>query len=161
MSIRRSLLATTTLVAFALAGGGFTALASDDAGTSQAAAGRKPLPAGAEFIHALADRNFDAARATLAPGIEFKGHTPSMGFVERKGADPVMSLMKKWYATAESIESLETNRVVARRHVGYRIRWIAPEGPMVFEQQAYYDVDDSGRISRWQFVCSGDQPVAN
>jgi hypothetical protein len=30
---------------------------------------------------------------------------------------------------------------------------------MVFEQQAYYDVDDSGRISRWQFVCSGDQSV--
>ena len=25
---------------------------------------------------------------------------------------------------------------------------------------AYYDVDDGGRISRWQFVCSGDQPVA-
>jgi hypothetical protein len=161
MSIRRSLLMTITLVTFGLAGGGFAALASDDARTNQPAADRKPIPAGAEFIHALADRNFDAAQATLAPGIDFKGHTPSMGFVERKGADAVMSLMKEWYATAESIESLETNRVVARNHVGYRIRWTAPEGPMVFEQQAYYDVDDTGRISRWQFVCSGDQPVAN
>ena len=161
MSIRRSLLVTTTLVTLAFAGGGFAALASDDARTDQAAAGRKPLPAGAEFIHALADRNFDAAQATIAPGIDFKGHTPSMGFVERKGADAVMSLMKDWYATADSVESLETNHVVARRHVGYRIRWTAPEGPMVFEQQAYYDIDDTGRISRWQFVCSGDQPVAD
>ena len=161
MSIRRCLLVTVTLVTFALAGGGFAAIASDDTKTNQGAAGRRPLPAGAEFIHALADRNFEAAQATLAPGIEFKGHTPSMGFVERKGAEAVMSLMKEWYATAESIESLETDHVVTRKHVGYRIRWIAPEGPMVFEQQAYYDVDDSGRISRWQFVCSGDQPVAN
>jgi hypothetical protein len=96
MGIRRSRLVAVTLFTFALAGGGFAALADDDAKVNEVGRGRKPLPAGAEFIQALADRDFDAARATLAPEIEFKGHTPSMGFVERKGADAVMGLMKEW-----------------------------------------------------------------
>lgn len=161
MSIRRSLLVTVTLITFGLVGGGFAALANDDGKVNAAAGGRTPLAAGAEFIHALADRDFDTAQAVLAPEIVFKGHTPSMGFVELKGAEAVMSLMKEWYATSEALESLETNQILQRQHVGYRVRWIAPEGPMVFEQQAYYDVDDHGQISQWQFVCSGDQPVAS
>ena len=151
MSIRRLLLVTVTLITLGTAGVVGSGLAR--------AEGRKPLPAGAEFIQALAARDFTAAQATLAPGITFKGHTPSMGFVERTGSEAVMDLMKEWYATAEGIESLETDRVLQRQHVGYRIRWADKEGPMVFEQQAYYDVDDHGRISRWHFVCSGDQPV--
>jgi hypothetical protein len=158
MSIRRSLLVTVTMVTAGLLGGGFAALASDGGKVNTTAEDRRP-PAGAEFIRALAARDFTAAQATLAPGVEFKGHTPSLGFVERTGSEAVMSLMREWYATAEALESLETGRVVERRHVGYRIRWSADQGPMVFEQQAYYDVDDRGQISRWQFVCSGDQPV--
>jgi hypothetical protein len=147
MSIRRSLLATVALVTFGMVGVGFAT-----------AAGRTSLPAGAEFIHALADQDYAAAQAVLAPGIDFKGHTPSMGFVELKGAEAVMNLMREWYATAEALESLETDRVLQRHHVGYRVRWIsAEEGPMVFAQRAYYDVDDHGRISRWHFVCTGDQ----
>jgi hypothetical protein len=157
MSIRRSLLVTVTLVTAGLVGGGFAA--ADDRKVETSAEGRRPIPAGAEFIRALANRDFSAAQATLAPDIRFKGHTPSMGFVERAGSEAVMNLMREWYATAEALESLETGRVVQRRHVGYRIRWKADQGPMVFEQQAYYDVDDRGQISRWQFVCSGDQPL--
>src|SRR5215210_5328943 len=158
MNIRRSLLVTVTVVTAGLWGGGFAALASDGGKVTTTAEERRP-PAGAEFIRALAARDFTAAQATLAPGITFKGHTPSMGFVERTGSEAVMSLMREWYATAEALESLETGRVVERRHVGYRIRWRADQGPMVFEQQADYDVDDHGQISRWHFVCSGDQPV--
>lgn len=158
MSIRRSLLVTVTLVTAGLVGGGFAAVASDGK-VNATAEDRRPLPAGAEFIRALAARDFTAAQATLAPDITFKGHTPSMGFVERTGSEAVMSLMREWYATAEALESLETGSVVQRQHVGYRIRWTADQGPMVFEQQAYYDVDDRDQISRWHFVCSGDQPV--
>jgi SnoaL-like protein len=152
MSIRRFLLVTVALVMFGLVGGGFAALAE----------GRTPLPAGAEFILALADHDYAAAQAVLAPDIEFKGHTPSMGFVELKGSEAVMNLMREWYSTAEALESLETDRVLQRHHVGYRVRWIsAEEGRMVFAQHAYYDVDDHGQIRRWHFVCTGDQPVAS
>lgn len=159
MSIRRSLLVTVMLIAAGLVGGGSAAVSADDREVKVSADGGRPRPAGAEFIRALAARDFDAAQARLAPDIGFKGHTPSMGFVERAGPEAVMSLMREWYATAEALENLATGRVGRRQHVGYRIRWRADQGPMIFEQQAYYDVDDRGRISRWQFVCSGDQPV--
>ena len=161
MSTRGALLLTVTLVTAGLVGGGFSALASGESTAGTTGGQRKPYPAGAEFIHALADRDFAAAQAVLAPDIEFKGHTPSMGFVERKGSEAVMTLMREWYATAEALEKLETDRVVQRRHVGYRVRWKADGGPMVFEQHAFYDVDDRGRITRWQFVCSGDQPAGS
>jgi hypothetical protein len=92
--------------------------------------------------------------------VEFKALTPSQGFVHLTGPEAVMDLMREWYGTAEAIESLEANKVLQRHHVGYRIRWgSAEDGIMVFEQQAYYDVDDSGLISRWHLVCSGDQPL--
>jgi len=136
-------------------------LEQDKQGLPQSERHRNLEPDSAEFIHALADRDFAAAQAVLAPDIEFKGHTPSMGFVERKGSEAVMTLMREWYATAEALEKLETDRVVQRRHVGYRVRWKADGGPMVFEQHAFYDVDDRGRITRWQFVCSGDQPAGS
>jgi hypothetical protein len=161
MSIRRALLMTVVLITAGLVGGGFAAVAADDGEAKASVDGGRPIPAGAKFIRALAARDFTAAQATLAPDIQFKGHTPSMGFVERTDSEAVMSLMREWYATAEALEDLDTGRIGQRQHVGYRIRWKADEGPMVFEQQAYYDVDDRGQISRWQFVCSGDQPVTS
>lgn len=156
MGTRRLLVGIVAVVTAGLLGGGFAALA-DEAGSTSA---RRSQPAGAEFISALADRDFAAAQATLAPEIEFKGFTPSMGFFDLKGSEAVMSLMRKWYATSEGLESLETYDVVKRHHVGYRVRWQSTDGPMVFEQQAFYDLDDAGRIRHLQLVCSGDQPVA-
>jgi hypothetical protein len=49
--------------------------------------------------------------------------------------------------------------VVDRHNVGYRIRWASPDGPMVFQQHASYDIDGAGQITRWHLVCSGDKPV--
>ena len=155
MGTRRRLVGIVAVVTAGLVGSGFVALA--DEGGSTAA---RRSPAGAEFISALAERDFAAAQATLAPEIEFKGFTPSMGFFDRKGSAAVMSLMREWYATSEGLESLETYDVVKRHHVGYRVRWRSNDGPMVFEQQAFYDLDDAGRIRALQLVCSGDQPVA-
>ncbi|HEY3239077.1 MAG TPA: nuclear transport factor 2 family protein [Acidimicrobiia bacterium] len=159
MRTPRTLLVAATLVTVGLVGGGITVASGQN--ENDAASGRA-LPVGAEFIQALADRDFPTARAMLAPEVEFKALTPSQGFLDLTGPEAVMSLMQEWYGTAEAIESLETNRVLQRHHVGYRIRWQSPEdGPMVFEQQAYYDVDDSGRIRRLHLVCSGDQPVSS
>jgi len=154
----RTFLVAATLITAGLVGGGFAAVASTQ--DEKGATGPRALPAGAEFIQALADRDFSAAQTMLTPEVEFKALTPSQGFVDLTGPEAVMNLMREWYGTAEGIENLETNKVLQRHHVGYRIRWASPEdGIMVFEQQAYYDVDDSGRISRWHLVCSGDQPV--
>ena len=158
MSRPCTLLVAAVLVTLGLVGGGFAAVASGE--HENATAGQRALPVGAEFIQALADRDFSAAQAMLTPEIEFKALTPSQGFLDLTGPEAVMNLMREWYGTAEAIEGLETDKVLQRHHVGYRIRWrSAEDGLMVFEQQAYYDVDDGGRISRWHLVCSGDQPV--
>jgi len=158
MRTSRTLLVAATLITVGLVGSGIAAVASG--GSEDGAAGSEAQPVGAEFIRALADQDFSAAEAMLAPEVEFKALTPSQGFIDLSGPEAVMGLMREWYGTAEAVESLEAYRILQRHHVNYRIRWQSPEdGLMVFEQHAFYDVDDSGRISRWHLVCSGDQPV--
>lgn len=158
MRTPRTLLVAATLVTVGLVGSGIAAVASG--GSEDGAAGSEAQPVGAEFIRALADQDFSAAEAMLAPEVEFKALTPSQGFIDLSRPEAVMALMREWYGTAEAVESLEAYRILQRHHVNYRIRWQSPEdGLMVFEQHAFYDVDDSGRIGRWHLVCSGDQPV--
>lgn len=114
---------------------------------------------GAQFIRALAARDFEGARDKLASSIEFRGYTPEAGFLVRTNRGSLMKLLREWYATAVSVETLRDGRMLARHQVYYRIRWASPDGPMVFAQHAFYDTDSSGRISRMHLVCSGDQPA--
>ncbi len=157
MRTGRNLLVVATLFAVTLFGAGFATAASGE--DQSGATSRRGQPVGGEFIQALVDQDYSAAQAMLGPDVEFKGFTPSMGFIDLTGPDAVMALLKEWYATAEATEMLETYDVIERHHVGYRIRWASTDGPMVFEQHAFYDVDDAGRISRLHLVCSGDQPT--
>ncbi len=130
----------------------------------QAAAGSdadRSIAPGAQLIEALTTRDFDRARSLLAPDIEFKAYTPTKHFFELSGADAVMTLLREWYDAESVIEGIETERIVDRQRVGYRIRWTSPEGAaFVFEQQAFYDVAE-GRITQLQLVCSGDRPLAS
>ncbi len=115
---------------------------------------------GAQLIEALVARDFDRAESLLAPGIEFKGYTPTKGFFELTGSEAVMSLYHEWYEADSVIEGLDTEEIVDRHRVGYRIRWTDPDGAAyVFEQQAFYDIAD-GKITHLQLVCSGDRPLA-
>lgn len=158
MTRPRTILIATALVAATLLGAGFTAVASEEGSRNPAKGGSPPV--GARFITALAERDFSTAQAMLAPGVEFKALTPSQGFIDLTGPDAVMTRLREWYATATALEHLEADKVLERHHVGYRIRWeSADDGPFVFEQQAYYDLDDGSRIRRLHLVCAGDQPV--
>lgn len=160
MKTTRTILVATALVAATLIGAGVTAVASQEGPGNPP--DRGSLPVGARFITALAERDFSTAQALLAPGVEFKALTPSQGFIDLTGPDAVMTLLREWYATATALENLEADEVLERHHVGYRIRWeSADDGPFVFEQQAYYDLDDDSRIRRLHLVCSGDQPVSS
>jgi SnoaL-like protein len=139
-----------------LAAGGGVVLAQ---GSSQASAGEAAMAPGGRFIEALVEHDFDGAQALLGDDVEFKAYTPTKGFFELKGAADVMTLMHEWYDPRSSIEALETDRMVDRHRVSYRIRWQDPAGAgFIFEQHAFYDLVD-GRISQLQLVCSGDRPL--
>lgn len=141
-------------VATAVSGAGLVGYAAADDSPTGAS-----LPAGGDFVTALAARDFVAAEKQLAEGIEFRGITPSMGQVQRHGRGAVMDLMREWYGTAQGLDRLETDKILTRDFVSYRVRWTAPEGLMAFEQHAFYNLDDQGRISRMDLVCSGDHAV--
>ena len=147
---------TTLMIAAALAVGGATLLAE----RQSAAAGDGAMAPGGRFIAALAAHDFDGAEALLADDIEFKAYTPTKRFFELKGAANMMTLMHEWYDAPSSIDMLETDRVIDRHRVSYRIRWQDPAGAsFVFEQHAFYDLVE-GRISRMELVCSGDRPLS-
>jgi SnoaL-like protein len=148
---------TILILVAALAVGGPIVLAG---GSSNAAGDDSAMAPGGRFIAALAGHDFNGAQALLADDIDFKGYTPSKAFFELKGARDVMALMHEWYDPPSAIEMLETDRVVDRHRVSYRIRWRDPAGAsFVFEQHAFYDLVD-GRISQLQLVCSGDRPLS-
>lgn len=156
MRSRRLLFIAVVFLTIGAVGGGFGAASGDEAGSLP---GERRGPVGVRFIESLAERDFAAARTMLTTEVEFKAFTPSLGFVDLTGPDAVMNLMEDWYQTAEAVEYLEAGRVLDRHNVGYRIRWASPDGPMVFQQHAFFDLDGSGRINRWHLVCSGDQAV--
>lgn len=156
----RRIVASSLLVTALTVGGVAGPLSSGGAApapTEPAAVDSTTASVGAQLIRALAARDFDAARDKLAPSIEFRGFTPTTGFLVRTHRASLMNLLREWYATAETIETLRDERVLARRQVSYRIRWASPGGPMVFAQHVFYDTDASGRIERMHLVCSGDQ----
>ena len=119
------------------------------------------MPVGARLIESLANGDFSQARSLLAPNIQFKAYTPTKGVFELFGEDAVMALYLEWYEAESVAEAIETERVVDRNRVGYRIRWKDAENKtFVFQQQAYYDVTD-GLITHLQLVCSGDRPLTS
>ncbi|MGH9042948.1 MAG: nuclear transport factor 2 family protein [Acidimicrobiia bacterium] len=129
------------------------------AGVQAGASSDTAAPVGARLMEALVAKDFDRAESLLAPDIEFKGYTPTKGFFELSGSDAVMGLYHEWYEADSVLDYVDTEEVVDRHRVGYRIRWTSPESdPYVFAQQAFYDVAGD-RITHLQLVCSGDRPL--
>ena len=116
--------------------------------------------AGAALIRALLDRDLDAARALLAPDIAFSALLPPR-VVELDDRESVLELLAGWFpaGAVDELQALESDTVVDRHRVGYRVRWHDPDGrPLVFEQQAYYDLGAAG-ISWMHLVCTGHRAL--
>jgi hypothetical protein len=116
---------------------------------------------GGEFARALAVKDADRIRALIHPDIDFRGLTPSR-FWEAGDADAVLSvLFDKWFEDSDEIrtlERLESDTMVDRERVGYRLSVRNPDGEFLVEQQAYVGARD-GRIDWMRVVCSGFRPV--
>jgi hypothetical protein len=71
------------------------------------------------------------------------------------------AVLTEWFppGRVEVLEDLDVGMIGARQRVAYRVRWTDQNDvSLVFEQQAYYDCDESG-ITWLRLVCSGDHPV--
>jgi ketosteroid isomerase-like protein len=115
--------------------------------------------AGQQFLHALAERDFDGIERLFDDNVQFRALTPS-DLCEAGNAADAAGWIRAWIDDATGFELIasSTDPVVDRLHLSYRIRLTYDGQPYVFEQHAYC-VLDAGRITTMDLVCSGFRPV--
>ena len=118
--------------------------------------------AAGEFVAALVARDLSRARDLLHDDIDFRAMTPRRIW-EADGAADVEETLRTWFADPDeevlSVEPTEPCSVEDTLRVGWRVRATGPDGPFVFEQQAYVREHD-GRIAWMRVFCSGKRPRA-
>jgi hypothetical protein len=112
---------------------------------------------GESLIRALIEQDHAGARALLAPAVQFRALLPGR-LVEAAGAERALAILAPWFPPGSAIERLESDLMIDRPRVLYRVRWPDGDDRWIFEQQAYYDVVD-GKIVRFHALCSGDRPA--
>jgi hypothetical protein len=116
---------------------------------------------GTDFARAFAAKDGDRIRELVHPEIDFRALTPNQQW-QAAGPDEVIEILfGDWLEdtdVVESLESVETDVVVDRERVGYRLSVSNPDGLHLVEQQAYIGSRD-GRIDWMRVVCSGFRPV--
>ena len=123
------------------------------------------MEAGERFARALAAKDRGALLDVLDPAVDFMGLTPGRTW-EATSAEELVDdvLLGRWFEPSDTIESLDrvdTDEVVDRRRVGYRLRVTNDGGPHVVDQQAYYETDaDGGRITWLRIMCAGFRPCS-
>jgi hypothetical protein len=118
-------------------------------------------PLGAEFAHALADKDFARAAALLHPDVDFGALTPRRSWEAREPEQVVAEVLRVWFdddCELERLEHVEHGTFCDRQHVVYRLRGRGPEGPFLMEQQAYL-TEREGRIGWMRVLCSGKRPI--
>lgn len=116
--------------------------------------------AGRAFVDALAARDFEGLGAMLAPGVRSRLLLPS-GPEEHEGAAPAVGKFAGWFGDADrfELEGSAVDRVGDRVGVSYRFRLHRPDGWHVIEQRLFGDVEEDGRLGRFDLLCSGFHPL--
>lgn len=116
---------------------------------------------GSDFAQALSVKDFARIRDMLHPDIDFRGLTPNRIW-EASGSEQVVDdVLRQWFEDSDylgELEKVDSDQVVDRKRVGYRLRGQNAEGPFVVEQQAYFTERD-GRIDWMRVVCSGFRKI--
>lgn len=116
---------------------------------------------GEQLVRALVDGRFEDAEALLDADVDFVGLVPSRTR-EGAGREATMEILRRWFDPADRPALVSVGAgdpVLDRRHVRYRLRNVMDGTEHLFEQQAYYDVSETGRITWMRVVCSGQLPV--
>ena len=94
---------------------------------------------GREFARAFADKDFDRVAEVVAPGIDFRGLTPSRAWEASSADQLIADVLTSWLEDSDHVDEL------------------LDDGPFVFEQHAYFTEAD-GRIDWMRVLCSGFRP---
>jgi len=116
---------------------------------------------GAAFAAALAAKDSERMTALLDSQIDFRALTPRRSWEASEPGQVLETLFGNWFEPSDEIVELvqvETDTVVDRERVGYRLSIRNPEGSFLVEQQAYLSAPD-GRVDWMRIVCSGYRPV--
>jgi TusA-related sulfurtransferase len=115
---------------------------------------------GEALVNALADRDFERFRATMADGVRFRLLLPK-GPQAHTGVDEAVEVFVGWYGDVDELhlESSSVGTVGDRLVLTYRFRLHDADGWQVIEQHAVADVAPNGRLEMIDLLCSGFLPV--
>ena len=116
---------------------------------------------GIAFAEAFAAKDYDRFRALAHPEIDFRGLTPRRLWEANDPETVILEIFQQWLEPSDEVQALEhveTDTIVDRERVGYRLSVTNPDGRFVVEQQAYLAERD-GRIGWMRVLCSGFRPA--
>ncbi len=118
------------------------------------------VPVADLFVDALAARNYRRLFDALARDVRFRFMIPP-GPGEVVGAADVAAKYFDWFGEADvlEVEAVLVDPLPDRLSARYRFLLHEQEGWKVVEQQSYLDVDEQGRITAIDLLCSGFRPV--
>ncbi len=119
---------------------------------------------GSRYVAALAAKDTEALLEIFASEVSFRGLTPGKFWEVNSPADVVNDVLYEWFEPddiVEAVEQVEVGTLVDRQRVVYRFRVRNATGVYRVEQCAYFDLDDDGRVSRMNVICSGYRPLAD
>ena len=118
------------------------------------------VPVAALFVEALAARNYRRLFDALARDVRFRFMIPP-GPGEVGGAADVAAKYFDWFGDADviEVEAVLVDPLQDRLSARYRFLLHEREGWKVVEQQTYLDMDELGRITAIDLLCSGFRPV--
>lgn len=120
---------------------------------------RQAESVGADFLDALARRDWAGARSLLDPRVSFRVLTPR-ALREADDDAGAVEWLGRWFGDADELTTLraEVSTMHDRLSVSYRFR-LHKDRWYVIEQRGYIDVAD-GKITAITLVCSGFRNVA-
>jgi TusA-related sulfurtransferase len=112
------------------------------------------------FVEAVARVDYRATFAALSHDVRFRYLIPS-GPGELIGAADVAARYFEWFGETDSLEvqALVVDPLPDRVSARYRFLLHEQGGWEVVEQQSYIDVDERGRITAIDLLCSGFRPL--
>ncbi|PWU44281.1 hypothetical protein DLE60_19740 [Micromonospora globispora] len=119
---------------------------------------------GSRYVAALAAKDTEALLGIFASVVSFRGMTPGRFWEVHSPADVVEDVLYEWFEPddiVEAVEHVEVGKLVDRQRVVYRFRVRNANGVYRVEQCAYFDLDEDGRVSRMNVMCSGFRPLAD